>query len=91
MIFSFIENQQMQGHKFSCQIGSWQKWFYLGKLVLLGQKVDILEQKWLYLGKLVLFGQIGSVWAKGGCIWAKVIVFEQIGSIWANWLYLGKG
>ena len=77
MIFSFIENQQMQGHKFSCQIGSWQKWFYLGKLVLLGQKVDILEQKWLYLGKLVLFGQIGSVWAKVVLFGQKVVVFGQ--------------
>ena len=48
------------------QIGSiWANWFYLGKLVLFGEKWSDLGKRWLYLGKRWCY--LG----KGGCNFAN--------------------
>ena len=51
-----------------------QKWFYSGKVVVIGQtgrivaKVVVFRQKRLYSGKVLVFGQKWSCSGKNGCI-----------------------
>ena len=55
-----------------------QKWFYLGKGGILWAKLVLFGQRWLYLAKEVVLGKRCLYLGKHSSIWAKVFVFGQI-------------